>query len=457
MRANRPLLVAAVLVMVGAVVGAGVMLAGRGDGGASATVMTVAAPVPQASAPTVAGTIDAAGRASVVWPERSGGRWSLHASTRAPGGGWSAPEAVVAGSEFQLLPARAASNSRGDVALLWRALGDRGRAVLYAAVRPAGGTWTNPQAVSRATWFPTADIAIDDAGTAVVAGAGLAGPGLQVTERSAAGLWTPLERLTPAGLGVDAPVISSAGDRTVVVALLKRPGRPGALWAAAREGARWRTAGVLPGSDHARGARIVSGAPPGSAFAVWEAEAPGSSRTRLMAAAGVGGVWRRPADLGPVVTPGAATPVASPDAEGAYLAWTGWDGDPADRRVALRVARVGADGVATGPRTAAVLGAPGSAASQGFAPGVVPPPGLVASTASPQVLALQEHGPRGGPAPVLTRGADGTWTRSLVPHPGATAVAFAVGTTPAGDPLLLWGEALGARPRGRILVSEVRG
>lgn len=455
MRARVGWIAAVLVALMGALIATGALLAGRGDGGTPVGLETLAAPVPRAAAATASGVVDARGRATIAWPERSAGRWTLRVSARSPGRPWSAPETVVSGSRFPLVPGPVASNARGDVALLWRALGDRGHAALHAAVRSADGTWTSAQAVSRAAWMPQADIAIDDTGTALVAGTNLAGPGLWATERAPDGDWTPLRRLAPAGFAVDSPAMTAAGDRAAVVALLTRPGYPRALWAVTRDGGRWGSPEPLPASQYAHRARIVLGPQPGQAFAAWSTEEPGIL-PRVMVAVRAGGEWRPPTLLDAVQVTGTAGPVLTPGAGGAHLAWTRWEGDPAGRRVAVRVSEVDAGGAATVPRTAAVLDAPAFAPDSGVTPGALPPPGLVASVSTPQVLALQEHGARGISAPVLVSAPDGSWGRVLVPHPGATAVALAAGVTSGGEPVLLWGEARGMRPLGRILVSEGR-
>jgi hypothetical protein len=83
-------------------------------------------------------------------------------------GAWSAPEQASRGP----LPARApevASNARGDAAVVW-VRGSRRAQMIVASVRPAGGDWEEPVAISR-RGRPAIDpeVAVDGQGRVIVA------------------------------------------------------------------------------------------------------------------------------------------------------------------------------------------------------------------------------------------------------------------------------------------------
>jgi hypothetical protein len=397
----------------------------------------VRVPVPAAAAASVTASVDAAGGVHVAWPEKRAGRWSLRAVDRLPGGGWSPPETVAAGGAFRVAPYAIAGNARGDVAALWDARGGR-RSIMLVSVRPAGGAWGPEQAVSRVSGgFTFGQMAIDARGAVTVIGRGLGGPGLWAVRRDPSGTWSAPVRLTAEGEGVDAPelVVAPAG-RAAVVALLKRPGRPAAVWAAtANVAGAWTSGEVVPGSD---GAHQPSVALTEAGLVVGWTEQRDSGPRHAMTSRRAAAGWTPPVPLD-VASPydlGSVQLVA--DGHGARAAWTRWDGRPQDRRASIRTRRIGPRGLepitTVGSMTLPPAGGPGIHVIY-----LEPPLDLrLASGTRPTLLWSEPAGATrdaGRRLVAARRDDDGVWQAERLG--GAPGVAPLAG----GDAAALWYEA----------------
>jgi hypothetical protein len=301
-------------------------------------------PVPPSGVSFATAAVDAAGAVHVVWREKRDGRWSLRAIERRAGDAWSTPQTIAAERPFSIVPDRVVANERGDPAALWEYSGGR-RSILVASVRPAGGEWEPEQAISRVGHgLAFGQIAIDARGAVTVIGRGLAGPGLWSVRREPGGAWSAPVRLTPEGDGVDSPDLAVASDgRMAVVALLKRPGRRAAVWAAsASASGRWGPGEVVPGSD---GARYPVVATSDAGFvAGWTEQRADGRRNRVMAARRSATGWSTPMALDRTSPHDLGQVELISDGDGVLAAWTRWEGRPQDRHASIRARRIGADG-----------------------------------------------------------------------------------------------------------------
>lgn len=291
-------------------------------------------PVPSLSAASPQVVVGDDGGVHVLFSERQEGAWSLRQVSRAPGGDWSSPQTLVAGSAFPIMPAGIAANRGGDLAALW-SLSDGRRSVLMASARSPGGEWAPEQALSRVGSSAWGRVVVAPDGVATVIGRGLAGPGLWAVRREPGGRWEPARRISTPGVGVDAPAVAIGVDgRLGVVALAKRPGVVRSLFSvqSSAEG-EWGRPVPLAGSEGARGPAAAFAAD-GTLVAGWSRE--GDERVSIESATRPPtGSWSRPR-VEDSVPRGSAGPVLFAGAESPKLVWTRWNGAPGDRRAQVR-------------------------------------------------------------------------------------------------------------------------
>lgn len=445
------------VVAVGALIATAVSSSGGGGGPAWSAPTT--APVPSASVGAARAFVDPAGRAHVAWVERHDGRWTLSESVRPPGDDWSAPTTVVRDQAFAIAVTGLAANARGDAAVLWTYAGDHHRQVLMSSVRSAGGSWSTPQALSRPTFggVGSGGIAMDATGAVTVVGRGLDGPGLWASRREPEKDWTAPARISPAGAGIDAPQLDLAADgRAFVLALLKRHGRPPALWfRQADANGSWGRDAVLPGSDGAR-LPAAGGGSDGTIVASWVRETPTASRL-LAAALPPGGGWARPVTLEGPTDRFVGPPSLLPETQGASVVWPRWDGAPQGRRASIRAQRVAGAGRPGDATTVAsltlapVAQVPGTIVMYGPAPVQLVP----AAGARPAIAwsAATGRGAQDRAAvQVAERDGNGTWSAPrTLSTPGRSAFVLAAGTS-ADRTVVAWAEG---PPRGAASVLLV--
>jgi hypothetical protein len=102
------------------------------------------------------------GAATVIWTRTVASLTFLRASSRPPGGAFSAPQSVTpAGEESVLMSPRLAVNPGGDAVVSWSGRTEGGSSIVKASFRPAGGAFGAPAEVSPAgTNFFHSDAAI---------------------------------------------------------------------------------------------------------------------------------------------------------------------------------------------------------------------------------------------------------------------------------------------------------
>lgn len=408
-------------------------------------------PVPPLSAASPQVVVSDDGGVHVLFSERQEGAWSLRQVSRAPGGDWSSPQTLVAGSAFPIMPAGIAANRDGDLAALW-SLSDGRRSVLMASARLPGGEWTPEQALSRVGSSAWGRVVVAPDGVATVIGRGLAGPGLWTVRREPGGRWEPARRISTPGVGVDAPAVAIGVDgRLGVVALAKRPGVARSLFSvqSSAEG-EWGRPVPLAGSEGARGPAAAFAAD-GTLVAGWSREGGGrvsiESATRPPT-----GSWSRPRveDSAPQ---GSAGPVLFAGAQSPKLVWTRWNGAPEDRRAQVRAvdpAVPGADIVA-----APVL--PPVDATFGLGPSAViygPPPLQMAGGGGEQAVLAWGQPAAAGSSISATTFSGRTWADPVRLAAGPQSAFPIAAGGGSGHDTVVWTAGPPLSAADRLLVAE---
>jgi hypothetical protein len=188
-------------------------------------------PTPQlhATAPSVA--VDDGGGVLVSWLDATGGGDYLVATRHRQAGAattFAAPdtlpdlEGFATGTEFFSGPALA-FDVAGRATIVWRQYISAGRHDVYAAERPAGGTFGSPQALTTGTANEYMRLALDPGGTALVVWRGFDNPGspsgspgqetgpVFAATRASGGSFGPVTTLTPSSATTPAVDASAAG------------------------------------------------------------------------------------------------------------------------------------------------------------------------------------------------------------------------------------------------------
>ena len=164
--------------------------------------------------------IDGAGTAIVVWQQFDAMSTNtvVQAAIRPAGGSFGAPGALSATGSGAVHP-QIAMNAAGDALVAWEHLVGQ-TMVVQAVVRPAGGTFSAPVDLSAAGLMgPLPRVAIDGAGNATVVWTqtGPAGTTVQVATRPAGGTWSAAADLSPAGDASSGQVATNGPGETIAV------------------------------------------------------------------------------------------------------------------------------------------------------------------------------------------------------------------------------------------------
>lgn len=246
--------------------------------------------------------LDAQGNAVAVWQRYNGTSLVIQAAERPAGGRWSAPVDIsVAGAAGEDAGSpRVAIDRQGNAVAIWHRtdlVPRRNR--VQSAVRPVGGTWQPPVAVSAPDVNATSpQVAFDAQGEAIAIWNRTPhdfDPAVQSAVRSPEGIWQApadipgsfaIAELHP-GLAVD-----SAGNAIVVWTGLGAPA-PFVLAATRPASGAWQTPVKLVPGGYAPSVAL-DGA--GSATAVWAGSEGVVAATRP-----VGGDWQPGVSIGPTV------------------------------------------------------------------------------------------------------------------------------------------------------------
>jgi hypothetical protein len=168
--------------------------------------LDISPPGASASAPRIAS--DGAGNVVAVWREADGDSESIRAAVRPSGGAWSSAQGISSPALAAESP-ELAMDRQGNAVAVWQRSTGR-NSVVQAAVRPAGGTWAQPQDVSSPGVVAFApDVSAEAGRTIVVWIAVLASRTVvESSIRSTSGEWSTPKQLSDPGGNATAPVIS---------------------------------------------------------------------------------------------------------------------------------------------------------------------------------------------------------------------------------------------------------
>ncbi len=270
--------------------------------------VTLSPPTNSSVEPTVA--ITPSGEAIAVWQRGNGAPTQLiQASTKTPGGSWSAPVNLSVGGQQAREP-QIAVDAAGDATVVWERPDTSGSPIAQAATKPAGGTWGAPVSLSapgKTTSSPS--LAYDAAGDALAVWSlstdtspyfGLV---VQASYKPAGGKWGAPASLSDSrfiALGPDA-AFDPAGNATVVWQSGDREESPRQVKAATKPaGGSWGEPVTLSDPSVSSGGAEIAFDEAGNGTIIW---GRGSSTDGDVVAESkpAGGSWSQPVQLS---TPG---------------------------------------------------------------------------------------------------------------------------------------------------------
>ena len=239
----------------------------RPAGGAWSSAERISEPAAATESPKLA--MDALGNAVAVWQRSTGHDSVVQAAVRPAGGDWSEPENLSAPGETAFNAEVAIRAGRATV--VWTAQSDRHTAIETSS-RAIDGAWAPAQVISGPIGNASSPvIAIDDTGAAVAAWRWSDGAFLVVqgAARSQEGVWGAPEVLSGPGRSTSQPLLAMDADGNALVAWLRFNGswtaaqvvsRPaGGSWGEARNlSERGGNARRLDLAMNARGDAIVT-------------------------------------------------------------------------------------------------------------------------------------------------------------------------------------------------------
>jgi len=246
-----------------------------------------------ATSPSVA--LDAKGDALAVWQRTRAGASSIQSSTRPAGGDWgTAAELarVSTTSGADSAQPHVAVGAKGDAAAVWT---DDG--AVQAALKPAGGVWRTPQALTaRAGSSVAAQVVVDGAGNVVAAWLDDTGSVVRASVHAPGGHWGTPKRISRIRQMAGGPRLATGGRDTTIAVWTTFSGVASATL---RPGDGWQAPVDISGRADAFSTPVAMSSR-GDAVAVWIGDDGGSEQGAVRAA---GGRWQTPHDLAPR-TPG---------------------------------------------------------------------------------------------------------------------------------------------------------
>lgn len=438
-----------------------VALVAAGAIAAAAVVVSRDVPAPEGWSPPVAASslpagagdtaITGDGTVLAAWTEERRGDTAVMFSERPPRGAWSAPTAIQPPQRWAILGPRIAAGEDGGAVVTF-GLRSRQSSIILGSVRPRGGAWEAPRALTRVVEGP-----LDAAGPAIDATGGVAlawtapSAGVLTSTRRTGEPWSDPDRVgRSAGVLSPAPEAAVAPDGTAVVAagsgVVIHP--PGGTWSALPP---------LPGrglrtTDPAATAVAVDTS--GRPTIVWTKPAEAGALA-LVSSRFAGGAWTPPRmlDRAPRSHPLTAVQAVRSGA-GVAVAWARW-ATPCTR-VAIRASLPTAAGDPGAPMTLDTFTTPDSCTR--FT-GPASPPSEIRLSAGGRPVALWsrrvDREPGRSDLAVSAVRADGAWGRPerVTPAP-VTGWPLSVGRD--GDqPVASWAEYVTVGEGGvRLLASE---
>ena len=326
-----------------------------------------------------------------------------------------------------------ALDADGDAVVVWSGSVDGTWSVL-AATRPAGGSWSRPQVLSRAPRATEPQVAVDEAGRAVAvwrestASASVVQSAILVD-----GDWTWGQTLSEDGFHVFEPQVAVSADGQVAIGWTRNNAtlNDRAVHAAVGEiGGRWQVSMLSPTGAHSVDIGVADD---GSAAAVWQ-----QGGTVVGASGTPAGVWTAPQQLStrPALSPSVAV---SPSGDAVALWLTSGLGGTSP---GIQSASLPADAAWT---PAQDLTAPGHFAWNAE----------LGMNRDGDALAAWTVSAPGAPHVVQAarRGTDGRWSVTTVSDPATSAngaqVAFGSGRTSA----VLWSASADPMQAGGVWTS----
>jgi hypothetical protein len=266
--------------------------------------------------------VSSAGKAVAVWECPKGGNTIVQATTRRPGGSWSAPHELSAPGHDAHVPQVALDRAGHALAVWTRSNGTD--VIVQAALQRASGAWAAPETVSQPGFdVDRPDVALDARGNGVAVWQSFDGSDsvIQAATRTAAGSWGAFQRLSSPGnaerphVGIDA-----AGEAVAVWSFRSANVRVEAAVRSA--GGGWDSAQTLssPGADALQPWLAVN--PRGNAIAAWRSFA-GRTSVIQTTSRRRGGAWSAVQDISPR-SPDLGAPKIALDAAGnAVAVWRG--------------------------------------------------------------------------------------------------------------------------------------
>jgi len=270
----------------------------RPAGGAWQPPVALSAPGADAVDPQVA--FDGAGDAFAVWTRSDGTNQIAQAAVRPAGGAWQSPVALSGAGQDAAYP-QVVADEAGNAVAVWTRAGFGEESRVQAAVRPAGGAWQAPASLSAAGEDAyDAQVAIDPHGKAVAVWDRFDGANqiVQAASRAAGGSWQAPVSLSAPGQNATHPQVAVDGQGAAVVVWQRNDGVNSIVQAAVRPvGGSWPStaANVSAALENAEAAQVAVDTA-GNAVAVWQRF--GGADTVVQAASRpVGGTWQAPVSL----------------------------------------------------------------------------------------------------------------------------------------------------------------
>jgi hypothetical protein len=211
------------------------------------------------------------GTGVAVWNRYAEPDYLVEASTRSPGGAWSAPQRLSTTTSATSTP-RLAIDAGGTAVVVWR--GAQGSSqVTQASIKTRTGAWSAPETISPLGIDAySAKVAVDPAGNAVVVWRAYKGSeedSIEAVTRPAGGAWSGAEVLSPGGKDAFEPDIDLDPAGNAVAAWYAYDASKKAIVEAARKpaGAAWGDPDELSKAGQSSSDARVAAGPTGTVVA----------------------------------------------------------------------------------------------------------------------------------------------------------------------------------------------